>query len=154
MSYETPTGSMEKTSGFLVFRTARGMKKLLDSRLSEFNITSSQASVLNTLNSQNGLSLSDVGKRVHLDKPAMTGLADRMEKDDLVKRKRISSDRRVIQLVLTKKGRDLYNKIETTILDVDQFLVSDFSSDEIKTLHKMLQRIWPQANNSTFIKVQ
>jgi DNA-binding MarR family transcriptional regulator len=130
------------------------MKKLLDSRLSEFNITSSQASVLNTLNSQNGLSLSDVGKRVHLDKPAMTGLADRMEKDDLVKRKRISSDRRVIQLVLTKKGRDLYNKIETTILDVDQFLVSDFSSDEIKTLHKMLQRIWSQANNSTFIKVQ
>lgn len=146
MSYEIPTGTMEKTSGFLMFRTARGMKKMLDSRLSKFNVTSSQASVLNTLNSFDGLPLSDVGKSVHLDKPAITGLADRMEKDGLVERRRTSSDRRIIQLFLTNKGKSLFNKIEDIIVDVDQQLVKDLSLKEIDTLHKMLQSIWDQSN--------
>ncbi|MBC8322938.1 MAG: MarR family transcriptional regulator [Candidatus Marinimicrobia bacterium] len=149
MSYEIPTGSMEKTTGFLMFRTARGMKKMLDSRLSEFNVTSSQASVLNTLSNFDGLPLSDVGKSVHLDKPAITGLADRMENDGLVERRRTSSDRRIIQLFLTVKGKSLFNKIEDIIVDVDQHLVMDFSEKEIDTLHEMLQRIWDQSNGQS-----
>jgi len=99
MSYENPAGTMEKTTGFLMFRTARGMKKMLDARLSGFNVTSSQATVLNALSLQDGQSLSDIGKSIHLDKPAITGLADRMEKDGLVERRRTSSDRRIIQLL-------------------------------------------------------
>ncbi|HJM11963.1 MAG TPA: MarR family transcriptional regulator [Candidatus Marinimicrobia bacterium] len=147
MSYEIPIGTMEKTTGFLMFRTARGMKKILDARLSEFNVTSSQASVLNTLFSSDGISLSDIGKSVHLDKPAITGLADRMEKDGLVERRRTSSDRRIIQLFLTEKGRNLYNTIETIIIEVDQQLVKGLVTQEIETLHEMLQSIWDQANN-------
>lgn len=147
MSYEIPIGTMEKTTGFLMFRTARGMKKMLDARLSEFNVTSSQASVLNTLFSSDGISLSDIGKSVHLDKPAITGLADRMEKDGLVERRRTSSDRRIIQLFLTEKGRNLYNTIETIIIEVDQQLVKGIVTQEIETLHEMLQSIWDQANN-------
>ena len=147
MSYEIPIGTMEKTTGFLMFRTARGMKKILDARLSEFNVTSSQASVLNTLFSSDGISLSDIGKSVHLDKPAITGLADRMEKDGLVERRRTSSDRRIIQLFLTEKGRNLYNTIETIIIEVDQQLVKGIVTQEIETLHEMLQGIWDQANN-------
>lgn len=147
MSYEIPTGTMEKTTGFLMFRTARGMKKMLDSRLSKFNVTSSQASVLNTLFNSDGLSLSEIGRSVHLDKPAITGLADRMEKDGLVERRRTSTDRRIIQLFLTEKGRSLYNSIETIIVETDQRLVKSLSILEIETLHEMLQNIWDQANN-------
>jgi DNA-binding MarR family transcriptional regulator len=149
MSYEIPTGTMEKTTGFLMFRTARGMKKMLDARLSEFNITSSQASVLNTLFNSDGLSLSDIGKSVHLDKPAITGLADRMENDGLVERRRTSTDRRIIQLYLTEKGRNLYNAIETIIVEIDQRLVQSLTINEIDTLHNMLQSIWDQANNQS-----
>ncbi len=149
MSYEIPTGTMEKTTGFLMFRTARGMKKMLDARLSEFNVTSSQASVLNTLSNFDGLPLSDVGKSVHLDKPAITGLADRMEKDGLVVRRRTSTDRRIIQLFLTEKGRALYNTIEGIIVEVDQLLVKNLSDQDIDTLHEMLQRIWDQSNGQS-----
>lgn len=146
MSFEKPTGTMEKTTGFLMFRTARGMKKMLDANLSEFNVTSSQATILNTLASNDGQSLSDIGKSVHLDKPAITGLADRMEHDGLVERRRTSSDRRIIQLFLTEKGQKLYNKIEKIIVDVDQELVKTLADQEIKILHKMLQSIWDKTN--------
>lgn len=137
---------MEKTTGFLMFRTARGMKKMLDAKLSEFNVTSSQATILNTLSNLDGQSLSDIGKSVHLDKPAITGLADRMEHDGLVERKRTSSDRRIIQLFLTEKGKKLFNKIEKIIVEVDQELVKTLADQEIRTLHKLLQCIWDKSN--------
>lgn len=137
---------MEETTGFLMFRTARGMKKMLDAKLSEFNVTSSQATILNTLDSNDGQSLSDIGKSVHLDKPAITGLADRMEHDGLVERKRTSSDRRIIQLFLTEKGKKLFNKIEKIIVEVDQELVKTLADQEIRTLHKLLQCIWDKSN--------
>ncbi|MFQ6677576.1 MAG: MarR family winged helix-turn-helix transcriptional regulator [Fidelibacterota bacterium] len=146
MSYDNPAGTMEKTTGFLMFRTARGMKKLLDTRLSEFNITSSQATVLNTLSYQDGQSLSDIGKSIHLDKPAITGLADRMEKDGLVERRRTSSDRRIIQLFFTEKGKKLFHQIEKVIVDVDNELVEALREKEIESLHSMLQRIWNKSN--------
>lgn len=146
MSFNTPTGTMEKTTGFLLFRTARVMKKKLDAKLSEFNVTSSQTTILNTLNINDGQSLSDIGKNVHLDKPAITGLADRMENDGLVERRRTSSDRRIILLFLTNKGKNLFNKIERIILEVDRQLVSDLTNQEIKTLHIMLKSIWRKTN--------
>ncbi|MFQ6616957.1 MAG: MarR family transcriptional regulator, partial [Fidelibacterota bacterium] len=58
---------LEKSTGFLVVRTARGMKKALDSQLTEVGVTASQHTVLSTLAHKDGLSLSEVGKRVFLD---------------------------------------------------------------------------------------
>ena len=103
---------IEKRTGFLVYRTARGMKKMLDFELNKYSVSSSQYTVLNTLMEDDGLSLSEIGKRVFIDKPAVTGIADRMEKDGLVERRRTSQDRRVIQLFMTKKGRALAEKTE------------------------------------------
>ncbi len=146
MSFEIPTSNMGKTTGFLMFRTARGMKKRLDAKLSDFKVTSSQTIILNTLNSYDGQSLSDIGKNVHLDKPAITGLADRMENDGLVERRRTSADRRIIRLFLTEKGKKLFNKIEGIIIEVDQQLVRNLTDQEVNNLHIMLKSIWDETN--------
>jgi|TARA_B100000035_G_C20988772_1_gene549164 DNA-binding MarR family transcriptional regulator len=146
MSDKIPTLTMEKTTGFLMFRTARGMKKMLDGKLNQFHVTSSQATVLSTLGDRDGQSLSDIGKNVYLDKPAITGLADRMENDGLVERRRTSTDRRVIQLFLTVKGRKLFNQIKKIIIDIDQQLVKGLTEQEINTLHEVMKCIWEEAN--------
>ena len=129
-----------------MFRTARGMKKMLDGKLNQFHVTSSQATVLSTLGDRDGQSLSDIGKNVYLDKPAITGLADRMENDGLVERRRTSTDRRVIQLFLTVKGRKLFNQIKKIIIDIDQQLVKGLTEQEINTLHEVMKCIWEEAN--------
>jgi len=140
--------SYEQSTGFLVVRTARSMKKVLDARLSEYGITSSQHSVLYTLAQTDGLSLSEIGKRVFLDKPAITGLADRLEKDGYVVRKRTARDRRVIHLWLTDKGRQLLKEFEDVVATTDQELIQQLSPDELGSFRDMLNRIWRQANNT------
>ncbi|MBC8174511.1 MAG: MarR family transcriptional regulator [Candidatus Marinimicrobia bacterium] len=122
------------------------MKKMLDARLSEFGVTSSQHTVLSTLAENDGLSLSEIGKRIYLDKPAITGLADRLEKDGLVERRRTSEDRRVIRLYLTEKGQNLLQRFEKIATEVDRELVQVLSSSELNKFREMLNRIWLSAN--------
>ncbi len=138
--------SIKQSTGFLTVRTARSMKKMLDARLSEFGVTSSQHTVLSTLAENDGLSLSEIGKRIYLDKPAITGLADRLEKDGLVERRRTSEDRRVIRLYLTEKGQNLLQRFEKIATEVDRELVQVLSSSELNKFREMLNRIWLSAN--------
>ena len=137
---------IEQSTGFLVVRTARSMKKALDARLAGIGSTASQQVVLGTLARNDGLSLSEIGKRVFLDKPAITGLADRLEQDGLVKRRRSSQDRRVIKLYLTKKGGDLLQEMDAIATAVDRELVSVLSRAELKAFREMVDRIWRNAN--------
>ncbi|MFQ6606469.1 MAG: MarR family winged helix-turn-helix transcriptional regulator [Fidelibacterota bacterium] len=145
--------SYEQSTGFLVVRTARSMKKVLDARLAEYGITSSQHSVLDALAQKDGLSLSEIGKRVYLDKPAITGLADRLEKDGYVVRKRTARDRRVIHLWLTDKGRQLLKEFEDVVATTDQELIQQLSPEELGSFRNMLNRIWKQANNRSTTNV-
>ncbi len=140
---------INQTTGFLVVRTARSMKKTLDARLAPFGITTSQHIILSTLAQDDGLSLSEIGKRVYLDKPAITGLADRLEKDGMVRRKRIPSDRRVIKLWLTDKGRKLLNQFEEVVAQTDEDLMQVLSPDEIQMFRELLERIWRNANGNS-----
>ncbi len=144
--------SIEHSTGFLVVRTARSMKKILDARLSELGITSSQAHVLSTLNQEDGLPLSSIGKKVFLDKPAITGLADRLEKDGLVERRRTSIDRRVIRLFLTSKGKAVITHYETVIQEIDNDIVSALSTDELSEFRNILNKVWQNNNESTLAK--
>jgi len=50
--------SIDQSTGFLLVRTARSVKKALDARLAEYGVTSSQHTVLSALAADDGLSLS------------------------------------------------------------------------------------------------
>ena len=121
---------------------------MLDFELNKYSVSSSQYTVLNTLMEDDGLSLSEIGKRVSIDKPAVTGIADRMEKDGLVERRRTSQDRRVIQLFMTEKGRALAEKTEGIATQIDQKLVNVLTPAEVSQFRHMLNRIWESANGS------
>ena len=137
--------TIKKSTGFLVVRTARSMKKSLDNNLAGFGITSSQHHVLSVLNDEDGLALSVISKKVFLDKPAITGLADRMGNDGLVERRRCPKDRRVIKLFLTKAGKDILKKNENIVTETDKNLVNVLSSVELTLFREMLDRIWNNA---------
>lgn len=122
------------------------MKRALDSELSEIGITASQHAVLSALGHEDGLSLTQIARRVFLDNPATTGLVDRLEKDGLVERKRVSADRRVINIYLTEKGNGILNTIDSIATGTDKDITSVLSQDELMIFRDMLNRIWVKAN--------
>jgi len=72
-----------------------------------YNVSAAQINCLLALHENGPLPPSQIAKHVMVNSSTVTGVIDRLEKKDLVKRLRISQDRRVITIELTKSGEML-----------------------------------------------
>lgn len=139
---------IKNSAGFLVVRTARSMRKALDLKFAEKGITATQFMVLDALKDRGALPLSEIGRKIYLDKPAITGLADRLEKDGFVERRRSSDDRRVVRLHLTAKGESAHRELEPLVIAVDRELTCVLSANELNAMRTSLNKIWKHADGN------
>jgi len=72
-----------------------------------YNVSSAQINCLMALHENGPLSPSQIAKHVMVNSSTVTGIIDRLENKGLVKRSRISPDRRVVTVELTKAGEAL-----------------------------------------------
>ena len=63
--------------------------------------------VLGILKKRGELPMSEIGRRVHISKSNMTSLIDKLVEEELVERLPDKNDRRVINIVITNKGKGL-----------------------------------------------
>ena len=70
-----------------------------------YNISAAQLNCLLTLHETGPLSPSRIAKRILVNSSTVTGIIDRLEYKGLVRRLRVSQDRRVITIELTKTGK-------------------------------------------------
>lgn len=78
--------------------------------LREFNLSTSQFSVLLLLDAGQGWRLTDLSERLLFDKSTITRIIDRLEQGELVRRIADPSDRRVQRVILTPAGHALRNQ--------------------------------------------
>jgi DNA-binding MarR family transcriptional regulator len=72
-----------------------------------YNVSSAQLNCLLALYENGPLSPSQIAKHILVNSSTVTGIIDRLEQKGLVRRLRISQDRRVITIELTKNGKVL-----------------------------------------------
>jgi len=137
---------LNNSLGFLTNRTARAMKRALDSRLLEHNLTATQYIALAKLWEEDGISLSELGERLYFDNPTLTGVVDRMDKVGLLQRQRDEDDRRVVRVYLTPKGTNLQQEIGDLADGIDAKAWEGFTEAEKKKLLTQLDLIWKRMN--------
>ena len=76
------------------------------------DITLSQFYVLITIFHNNGCKMSSLANEMSLSPGAMTGLVDRLEKQDLVKRTHDTRDRRAVTVWLSDEGKDFISEFQ------------------------------------------
>ncbi len=106
-----------------------------------YNVSAAQINCLLTLHENGPLPPSQIAKHVMVNSSTITGIIDRLEKKDLVKRLRISKDRRVITVELTKNGKILAENapppIQQKIIDG----LNQLSPSEIEQTSLTLKRL-------------
>lgn len=117
------------------------MRRFFESQMKKYDITPPQFEVLLTLWNEDGIVLSELGRRLSRDGPTITGIIDRMEKKKLVTRKRSMRDRRVIQVYLTPHAWEIRENLMKTQVDAGQDITNNFTEQDIKVLDEMLHRI-------------
>ena len=106
-----------------------------------YNVSAAQINCLLALHENGPLPPSQIAKHVMVNSSTITGIIDRLEKKDLVKRLRISKDRRVITVELTKNGKILAENapppIQQKIIDG----LNQLSPSEIEQISLTLKRL-------------
>jgi DNA-binding MarR family transcriptional regulator len=79
-------------------------------RTSGSNLTPSQARVIFTIGSTDGMTCKDIGDITLITKGTLTGVIDRLEEKGLVERWSVEGDGRKTIIALTRRGERVYEK--------------------------------------------
>jgi len=106
---------------------------------SKFDATLPQFDLLAQLYREpDGLRLGELSRRTMVTNGNITGLADRLEADGLIRREALDGDRRVTVAKLTRQGRETFSEMARAHEDWLRELMADVDDD---TLAEALRRL-------------
>jgi MarR family transcriptional regulator, organic hydroperoxide resistance regulator len=125
---------------FLLYGASRAVVQLYQPLLEPLGLTYPQYLVMLVLWEANGASVGALSERLFLDSGTLTPLVKRLESAGLVKRKRSSSDERVVEVWLTPAG----DRLRQQARKVPEALVCQLGLPraELVRLHRDLSRLF------------
>jgi MarR family transcriptional regulator, organic hydroperoxide resistance regulator len=105
------------------------------------DLTGPQLTVVKMLEQIGDLSLSELSERIRAQNSTVTGIIDRMERENLVTRERSKEDRRVVYIRLTAKGRRLAEEIPVEPMEIFRGALESLSAAEVRDLVKILGKV-------------
>lgn len=115
-------------------------KKLLEA--GNLPISPGQSVILYSLYKKDNISISELSKNVFLDNSTLTGLIDRMERAELVRREETPDDRRAYRIVLTEKAKGLKKQLLSIMGEVEKEMLKNCDGTEIAIFRNVLEKIY------------
>jgi DNA-binding MarR family transcriptional regulator len=122
------------------------VERVMQPYFAQFGISGAQWSVLRNLHRAEqeghaGLRLTDLGERLLVRPPSVTGVVDRLEKVGLVARDGVPEDLRAKQVVLTDKGRRILERVLAAHQEQLDAVMSGLAREEQAELHRLLGKL-------------
>ncbi|MBU0533723.1 MAG: MarR family transcriptional regulator [Candidatus Omnitrophica bacterium] len=124
-----------------ISRLQRKMRAKLSNELSQGEITIPQYHILEHLNDKGETTMHEVADYLFVTPPAVTGLVDKLVKMQLVQRDFSSSDRRIIIVSLTPKGKTVILKIKNQSNELFFSIFKGFSAQDRKNFLEVTQKM-------------
>jgi DNA-binding MarR family transcriptional regulator len=126
-----------------LWRAAHVSRTRIGAVAEEGGVTFQQYMVLRVLGdaSDEGLPTLEIASRMVERAPAITGLVDRLERQGLVRRQRVESDRRQIRCVLTEQGRELVSRLDAGVAEASAHAIGMLTGHEVGVLRHLLGRM-------------
>ena len=110
--------------------------------LREHALTPAQYNVLRILRGEGKPTpILEIAERMLTATPGITGLIDRLEKLELVNRRRCEVDRRVIFVAISAKAEEMLRGLDQPMAELQQRLVSHLGQADLRTLIRILDKI-------------
>ncbi|WML34865.1 MarR family transcriptional regulator [Clostridium sp. OS1-26] len=132
---------------FLLTKAQHTVFQYLKANLAQFDVTPVQYGILKCLWDEDGQTPKQIARTLSLDGSTITGILDRMENKNLVRRTPDPDDRRTLKVVITDQGLELRECIEEVIEEVNKHILKIFTFEEQEQLKKFLGQI---ANRQIF----
>ena len=136
--------SLDDVYIYLLQRTTRQFKKHSQAVLKENNVdvTGDQWVIIKRISEQEGISQKEVANLTYKDPASVTRTLDLLEKKELVVRQTILSNRRTYALFLTKKGKELVNKVLPLAVNMRAKGLEGINTNDVEIFQKVLNSIY------------
>jgi len=106
-----------------------------------YGLTEPQSAVMRNLYSNGPVSSADLSRTLYVTPSNITGIIDRLEKKQLVKRIRKEGDRRVALITLTETGQELSRNLPDPIMKKFITELADLELDHVQLLAMAMNQI-------------
>jgi DNA-binding MarR family transcriptional regulator len=129
-----------------LLRAFGSLKKAMEPYFARFGISRPQWAVLIVLHrveqeGGGGMRLCDLGERLFIQPPSVTGVVDRLEREGLVARSKVEDDLRVRRVRLTDEGRAVIARVLAVHAGEIDALMSGLTAREQATLARLLDQL-------------
>lgn len=129
----------EESLGYLVNYLGRVLARALERRLVKHGVALGQFPLLLTLWEEEGLTQSEIARRLDIEQPTVANTLRRMERDGLVNAEPDPSHRRQILIKLTEKGRKLERPLKLEALAVNQAAAAKISASDLEAFRRTIR---------------
>ena len=118
------------------------MMKTMDAGCQQkLGISTTQLTALMVLKERENCLMKELAEALMLDNSAITGLAKRMQNNQLIERVPCESDSRASRLRLSAKGREVLSKGMGLLIEVNTLMEQGFSEEELDTVARYLDQV-------------
>lgn len=130
---------LDKQICFPIYALSREVIQRYRPFLDELDLTYPQYLVFLVLWEKDNQTVNQIGEKLLLDSGTLTPLLKRLEQKNLIIRQRKKTDERVVEIILTKEGKELEAKAK----DIPEKLLEELniSLDELKTMRTIAHKI-------------
>lgn len=138
--YTEENFNLTQSVGFAINKARNLLVAEIDAALKEFDLTSQQMGILLSLRDGVATTPFELARLLAIDTGLMTRMLDKLEAKGCIERSRSSLDRRVVNLLLLQKGRELAASIPRVVPQVLNARLSAFTEDEFVELRRLLDK--------------
>ncbi|MCE5210324.1 MAG: MarR family transcriptional regulator [Deltaproteobacteria bacterium] len=124
---------------FILSKANQKVYGTFKARLLPYGLTPMQALVLHALYGEEGISAGELGKRLALDSATLSGVLDRLTENGWIVKNALTEDKRVLNIQLTDKARQVRNKFLKETEELNREILSVFNTEERLLLFRMLK---------------
>ncbi|SMC25539.1 DNA-binding transcriptional regulator, MarR family [Desulfacinum hydrothermale DSM 13146] len=120
---------------------SRSLSRTYRDRIAPHGLTQAQFFMLIALYEEDGAPPSRLSQKTRLDRPTVTGLLDRLERDGWVERRSDPADRRSLRVFLTAKAWRHQESLCAVYEEVNGLFMEKFSPEEWQAFRAFLDRL-------------
>ncbi len=124
----------------------KALRREFELRAAALDITAAQLPVLKRLWEGDGITTALLTQDASSDGGTLTGILDRLEKKNLIRRERSQQDRRAVKIWLTDAGRALEAPLTNIIQEINRQAMNGLSAKQQEQLVAIMEKVEKNLN--------
>jgi len=131
--------NITESTSTLIKKASHLYIRLANQYLKEHGVPHAYTPFLLQLWQHDGQTQAMLYKAIGIEQPTAVRTLDRMERDKFIKRARSASDRREVDIFLTKKSIDMQDELLVCARKINELALESFSAEEKKLFNQLLR---------------